>query len=61
MRIVGGDHEVIVADMVDEDRREIFAGLAADPAVALEVGARLFFGDLGRAMRFMLPVLVHAL
>ena len=45
VRIVGGDHQIVVADVIDEDRRQLLAGLAADPAVALEVIARFFFRD----------------
>src|SRR5437899_1608496 len=61
VRIVGGDHQVIIADMFDEHRRQLFAGLTANPTIAFEIIARLFLGDLGGAVGLMFPVLVHAL
>src|SRR5882672_6230078 len=61
MRIVCGDGQVVVADMLDKSRRELFAGLATRPTLALEIIARLFFGGLRLAVTFVLPVFVHAL
>ena len=46
--------------MFDEDGRQLFTGLAAHPALALEVSARFFLGDFGGAVGFVLPMLVHA-
>src|SRR5262245_8884722 len=61
VRVVGGDHQVIVADVLDEYRRQLFPSLTTDPTIALEIIAGLFFGDLGGTVRFMFPMLVHAL
>jgi hypothetical protein len=60
MRIIGGDHQVFVADKITEHRSQFFAGLTTDPAVALEIIAWLFFCDFGRTMGLVFPVLVHA-
>src|SRR5262245_16310274 len=61
MGIIRRDGQVIFPDMFDKDRRQLLARLAACPALALEVGARLLFRDFCSAMPFVLPMLVHPL
>src|SRR5262245_25943707 len=47
--------------MLDENGGQLFPGLTTDPAIALKIIAGLFFGDLGRTVRLMFPMLIHAL
>src|SRR5215813_11399559 len=61
VRVVGGDHQVIVADVLDENGGQLFSGLTTHPTIAFEIIAGLFFGDFGRAVGLMFPMLVHAL
>src|SRR5262245_58169556 len=61
VRVVGRDHQVIVADVLDENGSQLFPSLTTHPAIALEIIAGLFFGDLGGTVRLMFPMLVHAL
>src|SRR5882724_1560420 len=61
MGIIRRNGQVIFPDMLDKDRRQLFACLAASPALALEVGARLLFRDFCLAMPFVLPMLIHPL
>src|SRR5262249_7580674 len=61
MGIVRRNGQVILPDMFDKDRSQLLARLAACPALALEVSARLLFCDFRSAMPFVLPMLVHSL
>src|SRR5215475_535380 len=61
MGIVRRNGQVILPDMFDEYRRQLLARLAARPALAFEVSARLLFCDFRSAMPFVLPMLVHSL
>src|SRR5215468_6185744 len=61
VRVVGSDHQVIVADVLDENGGQLFSSLTTHPTIALEIIAGFFFGDFGRAVGLMFPMLVHAL
>src|SRR5215475_5051020 len=61
MGIVRRNGQVILPDMFDKDLSQLLARLAACPALALEVSARLLFCDFRSAMPFVLPMLVHSL
>src|SRR6185369_11368676 len=60
VRIVRRDHESLVSHVLDVHRRELLARLAARPALALEIIARLLLGRARGAVRLVLPVLVHS-
>src|SRR5581483_9648279 len=59
VRIIGGDGQVVGAHVLDKSRRQLLAGFAARPALALEIVARFFPGGARPAVAFVLPVLVH--
>src|SRR5213593_3730720 len=61
MRIVGSHDEVVVADVVHEAADQLLAGLTADDALALPVGARQLSRGALPSQRVVLPVFVHAL
>src|SRR5262245_44631844 len=61
MGIVRGNGQVILPDMFDKNRRQLLARLAACPALALEVSARLVLCAFCSAMPLVLPMLVHSL
>ena len=60
VRIIRRDQQIIGADMLDIDQRQLFAGFATRPALPFEIVARFFFGRLGLAMPLMFPVFIHA-
>ena len=53
VRIIRRNQQVIGADMLDINRRQLLAGFATRPALAFEIVARLFFRRLGLTVAFV--------